>query len=98
MADSCQKTQEMTLCIEEADAIDALEKLQEHENEVYLEFEKYKIYFIKKFISMTSQFKDVYKCALNIIETWFGDEEEQESGQEAYTFQKPAEQNVPFSF
>jgi len=74
MADSCQKTQEMTLCIEEADAIDALEKLQEHENE------------------------DVYKCALNIIETWFGDEEEQESGQEAYTFQKPAEQNVPFSF
>ena len=38
MADSCQKTPEMTLCIEEADAIDALEKLQEHENEVNLEF------------------------------------------------------------
>ena len=36
MADSCQKTQEMTLCIEEADAIDALEKLQEHENEVFI--------------------------------------------------------------
>ena len=47
MADSCQKTQEMTLCIKEADAIDALEKLQEHENEVFLECEKYKIYSIK---------------------------------------------------
>ena len=40
MADSCNKTQEMTLCIEEADAIDALEKLQEHENEVFIKFLK----------------------------------------------------------
>ena len=38
MADNCSKTQEMTLCIEEADAIDALEKLQEHENEVFIKF------------------------------------------------------------
>ena len=38
MADSCQKTQEMKVCIEEADAIDALEKLQEHENKVFTKF------------------------------------------------------------
>ncbi len=34
MADASGKTSEMTTCIEEADAIDMLEKLQEHENEV----------------------------------------------------------------
>ena len=34
MADANGKTEEMTTCIEEADALDHLEKLQEHENEV----------------------------------------------------------------
>jgi len=34
MADAHGKTEEMTICIEECDAIDHLERLQEHENEV----------------------------------------------------------------
>ena len=38
MADASGKTTEMTTCIEEADAIDMLEKLQEHENEVRKQF------------------------------------------------------------
>lgn len=73
MADANQKTTEMTTCIEEADAIDALEKLQEHENE------------------------EIYKSALNIIETWFGEEENLTPG-EVYDFQAPKEQVTPFTF
>jgi len=76
MADANGKSTEMTMCLEEADALDHLERLQEHENE------------------------DVYKSALSIIETWFSEENPDDDGQvgEAYTFQKPKEQNVPFSF
>jgi len=75
MADASGKTSEMTTCIEEADAIDMLEKLQEHENE------------------------EIYKAALNIIETWFSEEEDlqPESG-DTYSFQAPKEQVPAFSF
>ena len=38
MADANGKTTEMTTCLEEADALDHLEKLQEHENEVSFRF------------------------------------------------------------
>ena len=46
MADANGKTTEMTTCLEEADALDHLEKLQEHENEVsnpsvFLKFTRY---------------------------------------------------------
>lgn len=74
MADANGKTTEMTTCLEEADALDHLEKLQEHENE------------------------DIYKSSLNIIDTWFSEEAPEDVPADAYTFQKPKEQNVPFSF
>ncbi|CAG5097904.1 Oidioi.mRNA.OKI2018_I69.XSR.g15284.t1.cds [Oikopleura dioica] len=75
MADASGKTTEMTTCIEEADAIDMLEKLQEHENE------------------------DIYKAALNIVETWFSEEEDpQPASGDVYSFQAPKEQVPAFSF
>ena len=63
MADSCQKTQEMTLCIAEADAIDALENLKEHENQVFKKFKQnLKNVFIKSYFNYIhlnlSTFKD----------------------------------------
>lgn len=74
LADSHGKTAEITLAIEEASGLDALEQLQEHENE------------------------EVYKLALKIIDTWYGEEETPESNSETYEFKAPANPSGSFSF
>lgn len=43
--------------------------------------------------------EDIYKSALNIIETWFADQEDEQAQEgNAFAFSQPAELSTPFSF